>query len=61
MSPVCNRKGLTVTPTNLDNTAKAITIKPHNAAIYVISLRAAADMVRFGFSLLAWMLAILSR
>jgi hypothetical protein len=53
-----HRKGLTVTPINLDNIAKAMTINPHNAAIYVTSLR--ADMVRFGFSLPAWMLAVLS-
>ena len=52
MSPLSHHKGLTVRPINSDNTAKPITINPHNnAAIYATSVRAAADMVRFGFSL----------
>jgi hypothetical protein len=40
--------------------ANPIMNKPQHAHIYVTSLRAAANMVRFGFFLPAWILAILS-
>jgi hypothetical protein len=61
MSPFrfSHRNGLTVTPINSDKTAKVTTINPHIAAIYLISLQAAADTARFGFSLSAWVSAIL--
>jgi hypothetical protein len=47
MSPSHRKK--IVTPINSDNLANPIMNKPQHAHIYVTSLRAAANMVRFGF------------